>query len=62
MVRSDFITLAENEIYKGFSRGIDLFTESITTEIERDQLLREHSMSEIVECLVDDYVARKQQR
>lgn len=61
MVRQDFIQLAESQILAGFSRGIDLFTEELNNEIERDEVLKEHSLNEVVECLVDDYGTRHPQ-
>lgn len=56
MVRADFVNMAEAQILNGFSRGIGLFMESLNSELEKDEVLKEHSLDEVIEYLVDDHI------
>lgn len=56
MVRSDFIKLAEQQAALGYSRGIELFMESLNEELHRDEILREHSLDDIINIMVADHI------
>ncbi len=58
MVRSDFVNLAEHQTLMGYSRGIELFIESLNEEMERDEILREHSLDDVINIMVADHIKK----
>ena len=53
MVREKFNQIIAQEAHLGFQRGIDLFLESLNSEIERDEAITENGVDAYLDYLVE---------
>ena len=53
MVREKFNQIIAQESHLGFQRGIDLFLESLNSEMERDEAITENGVDAYLDYLVE---------
>lgn len=57
MMRENFSKIVFEGINAGFNRGVTLFMEELNIELDRDEVIKEHSLDKVIDVMVDKYLA-----
>lgn len=50
-----FVELVESQINTGFEAGIDMFLESLETDLSKNEVLSEHGVATYVNAMMENY-------